>query len=197
MRLFSVKSLSIICAGVIVFLALIPSCGPTNPTKSNTLDDFVITNQISGWTLRGDSLTRFVDSTLHYTIDGGDISYCGSNCAGGNSNLKAGIVYNMDNAAKDASVQIFVMDYGTAGNAKMQFDTITFIKIAPTSKVSIAPFSDADAVGSAFAYGMDAYCHSKRYYFELKALQGAAYDSTYKSVADASTFLTYFQSKVK
>jgi hypothetical protein len=166
---------------------------PIIPSVNITLDDFIITNQISGWAPTN-NVVHFVDSTLWDIIDGGNISYCGE--CNGNNALKAGIMSNLNNVQKNAAVQIFVIDYGTTINAETEFNAMVAKRVDSNSKLSIPPFSDATAIGSETGSGiMNAYYHSGKFYFELNGLNG--YDSTSLAVADASAFLTYFQSKMK
>jgi hypothetical protein len=161
-----------------------------------TLNDFIVTNQINGWTIvlyRGDSVFHFVDSTLFDLVGYANNEYCG-NCSG-SSALKAGTCFFLDTSSY-GSAQIFVMDYGTPVRAKEQVNSMADRARATSlgTIVSIPSFPDTTAVGVDLGGEGRAYCHFGKFYFELYLTNFINVTSV--PVGDIAMFLTYFQSKI-
>jgi hypothetical protein len=203
MNVGSLKDFFKVIVGFVCFVGVMDlSCGPTSPaTPSTPLSDLMITdNQFTGW--RTDTVlvegvyytgaTPFVDSTIHDFVDGGSSDYCGT--CNGHGNMKAGIATYIK--YPDSGYKLFglVIDYGTASAANAEFK-VWVNKKAPQTPVSIPPFLITTAVAYEANGGAYVYAHFSNYFIEM---QLSNYNGmTDLAVADANTFLTYFQSKIK
>ena len=200
MKLVSVKkavlfSVGAICISIPAFFTCNSSNSPVTPTPDAFADFEVPNQQISGWsmdTVPANRVGHFTQLTLNNFCDGGNKSYCGD-CAG-SSGLKAGVHYVMVDTAKQASAEIYVMDYGTADSAKAEFDNRSTDQLAYSTKDTIGSFPNTVAVGAEHSGGIKAMAFFGKYYFEMTFL---GYDPSASSDADANLFLTFFQSKVK
>jgi hypothetical protein len=198
MKYVSVKSVVLSLPGAFCLsLLILSTCSPTKPAATpDPFADFIIANQqISGWVIGSndkDSVFHFVQSTLSDVVDGGNFSYCGD--CNGSSPLKAGIHCVMNDSTKQAAAAIFVMDYGTAANAKSEFDSRSGQQLAYSVKDTIPSFPDTVAVGAEHSGGITAFAHFGNYYCELEL---TGYDPSANAAADADLFFSYFKSKVK
>jgi hypothetical protein len=183
--------------GFYLWLLVFSTCTPTEPAATpDPFADFIFSSQqVKDWTPSSepaDSLFRFVDTTLMYLINGGKYSYCGE--CDGTSALKAGVYYVLVNGVKETMVKVFVMDYGMVDSAKAQFDTRRTMLLGFSTKVVIPSYAESTAIGAEFSGGITALASFDRYYFEMVF---SGYDSSVEAAADASLFLSSFQSKVK
>jgi hypothetical protein len=198
MKLRSLKGLLLTLFGTACLLGLNFSlCGPTSPTTHTTIKDLIIKdNQITGWildTVWNDSAMPFTDATANDFVDGGKIDYCGS--CNGTGPLKTGIATYFINPQKNHKLRAFVLDYGTASGAKTEFDVwVNKNKASASTEETISPFSNTTAIGFDIGGGLNVFANFSNYYVELKFNN---YDSSSLAVPDASTFLNYYNSKIK
>jgi hypothetical protein len=205
MKQKSLKSLFIALFGTACFLGLTFSlCGPNGPSEPalsiTTLDELILGSQaISGWERilnswnPSDTLFRFDQSTINVIVDGGNVSYCNS-CNGSDSPMKNGVHYSMVDSQKSTSVDIFTIDYGrvSAATTEVNFRKNYLLSSYP-AKTKLPSFAESVVLAGAKSGGMMAIGHFAQYYFELTFSGYGSSDAT----ADANSFMTLFQSKVK
>jgi hypothetical protein len=197
---------AIICVTVVLAGILSITCGginaPSEPAPSiTTVDELILGSQaISGWERilnswnPSDTLFRFDQSTINVIVDGGNVSYCNS-CNGSDSPMKNGVHYSMIDSQKTTSVDIFTIDYGrvSAATAELNSRTNYLLSSYPT-KTKLPSFAESVVLAGAKSGGMMVIGHFAQYYFELTFV---GYSSSTDAAADANSFMTLFQSKVK
>jgi hypothetical protein len=192
--------ISIACGTLMVGGIFLVRCGNTNPADSGSrvsptpLTDLVVSDQITGWVVDSnysDTAMPFTDATSNDRVDGGNIDYCGS--CNGHDALKSGIATYFKNTQNNHKVEVFILDYGTAGAAKAEFNVWVGKKAGLTTE-TIAPYSTSTAIGFDVGGGLYAYANLVNFYVEM---QFANYDSSSQVIPDASAFLSYYSSKIK
>jgi|WetSurMetagenome_2_1015567.scaffolds.fasta_scaffold00056_40 hypothetical protein len=178
------------CVGV----GIIAMCSPTSPSTPTKLDDLIVTNQIQGWSVDStvaDTVTHVTDDNINLFVDGGKIDYCGE--CNGSGPMKSGIVTFLKTAV-GYGVEVFVLDYGTTADATAEFN-VWAGKYSAASLETISPFANTTAIGHASNGAITAFAHFGKFYLELRF---SNYNGeTAIAVADASTFLSYYNSKIK
>jgi hypothetical protein len=159
-----------------------------------SLQDFFMTNQISGWVT--DSSSHFVQyppeslygpingAATFYVDSGGLVCWCREEMNGG------------DQATPWSGDYVFngyIHDYGTPNKAKWVFNAKSSRLIAPDEKISIPPFTDNEVQAKLFYGGMQAIANFGKFYFEVIFM---GYQDSTDAVPEAVKFLTKYKALV-
>jgi hypothetical protein len=156
------------------------SCGPTNPPAKNpNLADFIIT--APGWAAPADSNTYWIyNDTIHdpvlthkieHFVDGGDWNYIqdSTTIAGKTvTTLDSGFrqtIYRSD-LTDITTGEVFVLDYGTAAEARTVFQRIYPIYMS-AREFKIGSFDTSAVIGGLSSSSVWTFAHFGRYYIEF------------------------------
>jgi hypothetical protein len=168
----------------LIMLTVFCSCKIELDTNHNSIlkaSDFVITNQISGWTADG-SVANYNDpNSLQLVMDGGFEIYTGNG-------MIEGIQEKMATADGKRN-QIMVMDFGSPDKASAMYQ---FQKTRLTGRSATLGYPDTVAIAKVTLSGITIYAHFSHFYFECGM---TGYSPTTLAVADGILFLGYYEKK--
>lgn len=181
------KILGLGCAAVFLLIScdVFNVVDDNNSSGSVTLDDFRITNEISGWSEdASEGYTAFDVVSLYDMINGGAVKYV-------DDGLVEGFRQKMTSASGGA-YQVMVMDFGSADKAKEFFD------LNATEYSQNAASLDGFQQTTAFVYETDLtseiYAHFEQYYFEI-IVSGIA--NTANATREGKLFVGFYNQKVE
>jgi hypothetical protein len=155
----------------------------TSGTVLIKASDFIISNEISGWTADPSGTASYSDPmSLQQLIDGGYNDYTDNGMIEG--------IQEVMNSSDGHGNRIWVMDFGTADKATTMYQ---FEQTRLTGRTAaLQEYADSIAIAKVNLSSITVYAHFNRFYFQLAM---SNYSPATLATGDADLFLEFYQAK--